>query len=175
MNLSIIVAMTKDGIIGLYNQLPWHLAEDLKRFKQITMGHPLIMGRKTHESIGRPLVGRTNIVLTRDPNYKANGVIVARNLEDALRYASTDTEAFVIGGAEIYKQAYPLAHTLYVTLILDRFEGDVFFPEVDFEKDFKIVEESKEMISVQEKIRFKYLKAVRSGSLAMTTNIFKEC
>ncbi|OGQ08331.1 MAG: hypothetical protein A3G32_07505 [Deltaproteobacteria bacterium RIFCSPLOWO2_12_FULL_40_28] len=161
MNLSIIVAMTQNGVIGVHNQLPWHLTEDLKRFKQMTMGHPLIMGRKTHESIGKPLTGRTNIVLTRDPHYKANGIIVAQNLAEAMRYASADGEAFVIGGADIYKQAYPLAKTLYVTLILDRFEGDVFFPEVNFEKDFKIVEESKEIISEKEKIRFKYLKATR--------------
>ncbi len=143
MTLSIIVAMTEDRVIGKDNRLPWRLPEDLKRFKKITMGHPIIMGRKTFDSLGRPLPGRTNIVLTRNPGFKHAGVHVARSLEDAVHFAETQEggdEQFVIGGETIYRVALPLAKRLYLTLIHKKIAGDTYFPEVDLVKDFKITE-----------------------------------
>ena len=139
MKLSIIVAMAKNRVIGRQNRLPWHLPEDLKRFKKLTMGQPVIMGRKTYESIGKPLPGRTNIVLSRNAGFHPPGVVVVREFQDALDHARSlgADEAFVIGGAEMYRLALPLADRLYVTRVKGHFEGDSLFPETDFEKDFQ--------------------------------------
>ena len=155
MSLSIIVAIAKNGVIGLKNQLPWHLPEDLKHFKEITMGRPILMGDRTFESLGRPLPGRENVVLTLDKNYSAKGVVILHSLDEAVkRYA--DEEAFVIGGATIYKLALPLADKLYLTLIDKDFEGDAFFPEIDLKKDFQMIEESPRFISEKDKIPFQF-------------------
>src|SRR5688572_25703854 len=102
MTLSLIVAMAENGVIGRDNRLPWHISEDLKRFKSLTMGHPIIMGRKTHESIGKPLPGRQNIVITRDSFYQAEGAQVVHSLEEALRACGADGEKFVIGGSAVF-------------------------------------------------------------------------
>src|SRR5687768_1861241 len=108
MTLSLIVAMTEERVIGYKQQLPWHLSEDLKRFKKITMGHPIIMGRKTYESIGRPLPGRQNIVITNNREFKADGVTVVHNLCDAMAASHQDTqEQFVIGGSTLFEAALP--------------------------------------------------------------------
>ena len=133
--ISIIVAVAgKKRVIGKKGSLPWYIPQELKRFKEITMGHPIIMGRKTHESIGRVLPGRTNIVITTHPDYLAPGCVVAHSLEDALEKVQ-DEEVFVIGGGEIYKQALPLADKLYLTYIDKEIKGDVFFPDYsEFEK-----------------------------------------
>jgi dihydrofolate reductase len=128
MKISIIVAMGDNRVIGNDNRLPWHLPADLKHFKATTMGKPIIMGRKTWESIGRPLPGRTNIVVTRDMHYTADGCSVVHSLDAALVAAAGHDEVMVIGGAEFYRQVLPEASTLYLTLIHDEFEGDVFFP-----------------------------------------------
>src|SRR3990167_10858678 len=134
--VSIIVAVAGEKrVIGKKGSLPWYIPQELKRFKEITMGHPIIMGRKTHESIGRVLPGRTNIIITREPNYQAEGCIVVHSLEEALRQVQ-DEEVFVIGGGEIYKQALPLADKLYLTYIDKEIEGDTFFPDYS---DFKRV------------------------------------
>ncbi|MDP3996509.1 MAG: dihydrofolate reductase [bacterium] len=144
--ISIVVAVTKkDAAIGNGGKLLFHISDDLKRFKRLTLGHPIIMGRKTYESIGRPLPGRTNIIVTRNSEFKAEGCIVAGSLEGAimkgeetaLRQAQGDNknpEVFVIGGSEIYKQALPYTDKLYLTLVDSDAEGDVFFP--DWRKDF---------------------------------------
>ena len=129
--LSLIVAASRNGVIGAGNKLPWHLPADLKRFKQLTMGHPILMGRKTFESIGKPLPGRTNIVITRQEGFQACGATVAHSLEEALQICEGQEEVFVIGGAEIYKQALPLADRIYLTRVDADFEGDTFLPALD--------------------------------------------
>jgi len=137
MNVSLIVAVSRNGVIGLDNQLPWHLPEDLKYFKSVTMGKPLIMGRKTFESIGRPLPGRTNIVITRDSGWHAEGVEVAQTLLQAMTLARLAcaqaelNEIMVIGGEQIYRLALPVADRLYLTEVQAEVEGDAFFPAYD--------------------------------------------
>jgi dihydrofolate reductase len=130
MKISIIVAMASNGVIGRDNQLPWHLPADLKHFKQTTMGKPILMGRKTWESIGRPLPGRTNIVITRDSTYLAAGCEVVNSIEAAITAAGEQDEVMVIGGAELYRQVLPDTDTIYLTRIHEAFEGDTCFPEM---------------------------------------------
>lgn len=129
MHISIIVAAAENGAIGKDNQLLWRLPDDLKRFKQLTLGHPMIMGRKTFESIGKPLPGRTSIVVTRSADFAVEGVLVARSLEDALLMAAErdDQEIFIVGGGEIYKQAQEIATRLYLTKVHTNIEGDTYF------------------------------------------------
>ncbi len=131
MKLSIIVAMSKNNVIGRGGELPWRLSADLQRFKRLTMGHPIIMGRKTFDSIGRPLPGRTSIVITRQANYRNVGVLIARSLPEAIRLAGDTDEVFVIGGGEIYSQALPLADRLYMTVVDENTDGDTHFPNWD--------------------------------------------
>lgn len=137
MIVSIIVAVAENNAIGKDNQLPWHLPDELKLFKKRTLGHPIIMGRKTFESIGRPLPGRTSIVVTRTPTWTPpEGVQVAISLEDALRQAAetaTD-EAFVIGGGQLYSQALPLTDKIYLTRVACRPEADTFFGPLPIEE-----------------------------------------
>lgn len=134
MILSVIVAVAENGVIGSAGRMPWHISEDLKRFKRITSGHPVIMGRKTFESLGgKPLPNRLNIVVTRNPDFIVpEGVIAAFSLEQAAgKYRDTAEEVFVIGGGEIYRQAVPLADKLYLTRIQAAPQGDTHFPEID--------------------------------------------
>lgn len=134
MNLAIIVAQAENRVIGINNNLPWHLPEDLQYFKRVTMGKPIIMGRKTFESIGRPLPGRTNIVVTRDTEYQPDNVKVVHSLEAARDLAESVCtvngcdEAMVIGGSQIYEQALALADRLYLTQVHAEVEGDAWFP-----------------------------------------------
>lgn len=130
MSFSMIFAMDNNRLIGRDNDLPWHLPADLAYFKGITTGHPVLMGRKTFESIGRPLPNRHNIIVTRDTSYQAEGVEIFHSLDAALE-AYRDQEVFIIGGSEIYKLALPIASKLYITQIDDVFEGDAYFPEID--------------------------------------------
>jgi dihydrofolate reductase len=144
--VSIIVAMANRHVMGRGGRLPWRLSADLKRFKALTMGHHLIMGRKTFESIGRPLPGRTSIVLTRQPvpepaqKFGASDVLTAASLDEALRQAQGDDEVFVVGGAEIYALALPRVERLYVTWVDADVEGDTFFPELDC-REWRLVSE----------------------------------
>jgi dihydrofolate reductase len=134
MRLSLIVAMTRAGVIGRAGGLPWRLSTDLKRFKSLTMGHHLIMGRKTYESLGRTLPGRTSVVVTRQAEYAAvAGVLVARSLDEALTFAAGDSEPFIIGGGEIFAVALPRADRLYVTWVEAEIAGDTYFPVVNLE------------------------------------------
>ncbi len=126
--LSLIVAMDENGLIGRDNDLPWRLPNDLRYFKQTTMGKPIVMGRKSYESIGKPLAGRQNIVLTRDPDWQAQGCTVVTGLDAAVQAAADAGEVMVIGGAQVYEQALPLAQRIYLTRIHARFEGDTWFP-----------------------------------------------
>ncbi len=129
--ITLIVAVADSGVIGRDNALPWHLPDDLKRFKQLTMGKPLIMGRKTFESIGKPLPGRHNIVLTRDTNYRREGVTVVHDVAAAARAAGDVPEVMVIGGAELFRSFLPLAGRVHLTRVHADLEGDVRWPELD--------------------------------------------
>jgi dihydrofolate reductase len=144
--LSAIVAMAENRIIGKNNQLPWHLPADLKHFKTITTGHPILMGRKTHESIGKPLPNRLNIILTRDPNYQSAGCTVVTSVESALKEAARhdENELFIIGGAEIYKQLLPQIQRLYLTIVHHQLEGDASFPALNTEEWKEISREKHE-------------------------------
>jgi dihydrofolate reductase len=126
--LSLIVAMARNRVIGRDGKLPWRLPADLQRFKALTLGHHIIMGRRTWESIGRPLPGRVSIVVTRNPAYSAAGATVVNSLADALMLAGDDSEAFVIGGGEMYREALPLADRIYLTELQADFPGDALFP-----------------------------------------------
>lgn len=135
MHLSLIVAMTRSGIIGRGRQLPWKLSADLKHFKSLTMGHHLIMGRKTFESLGRVLPGRTSIVITHDQRKSLPvGVCIAHGLSEAVELAAGDSEPFVIGGGQIFAEAISRANRLYVTWVEVEVEGDVRFPAVDWSR-----------------------------------------
>jgi dihydrofolate reductase len=131
--ISFILAMDENRVIGKDNQLPWHLPSDLKYFKTVTMGHPVVMGRKTYESIGRLLPGRENIILTRDRDYSVEGGIVFHSDEEFLEYTkkNPEEEYFVIGGAEIFNLLMDKVDILYITEIHAKFEGDTFFPEIN--------------------------------------------
>ena len=133
MIISIIVAMDEQRGISIDGHLPWHLSADLKRFKHMTMGHHLIMGRKTYESIGQPLPGRTMIVITRNQRFKAEGCLIAASMKEAVAIAEKhgETEAFIAGGGQIFTQALPLADRIYLTLVHTVTQADVFFPQFD--------------------------------------------
>ncbi|TYS18847.1 dihydrofolate reductase [Rossellomorea vietnamensis] len=133
--ISFVWAMDKNGVIGYENKLPWRLPEDLKFFKETTMGHPIVMGRKTFESIGRPLPGRENIILTRDASYEAEGCIVYHDIKEVLHHAEEmEVEVMVTGGAEIFEKFIPYADKLYVTRIYETFEGDTYFPDLNWDE-----------------------------------------
>ncbi|NDU93087.1 MAG: type 3 dihydrofolate reductase [Ferrovum sp.] len=129
--LSIIVAMTLNRVIGANNHMPWHLPADLAFFKATTLGHPIVMGRKTYESIGHPLPGRRNIVLTRDPAFKAPGCEVVHSIEGSLLQAGEAPEIFVIGGAALYCSTLPVTQRIYLTQIQAEIPGDTYFPEIE--------------------------------------------
>ena len=129
--ISVIAALAKNRVIGLENRLPWRLPEDLAHFKALTLGHPILMGRKTFESLGRPLPGRTNIVITRNPGYQQDGCLIAGSIPAALALCADRDEVFFIGGAELYAQAIPLAARLCLTEVDIEVAGDAWFPAYD--------------------------------------------
>ena len=143
--IKIIVAISKNRVIGDSNKLIWHLPADLKRFKEVTGGHSIVMGRKTYQSIGKPLPNRRNIIITRDENYEVDGCEVVNSIEEALLL--TNSDCFIIGGGEIYKQTLHIADQIYLTQVDEEFDGDTTFPELsahwyvskkeDFEADEK--------------------------------------
>jgi dihydrofolate reductase len=146
--------MSKNRVIGRDNKMPWHLSADLKRFRAITMNAPILMGRKTFESIGKPLDGRTNLILSNNENYKPQGCLVFNSLESALDTAKNHgDELFIIGGAMLYDIALPLAQRLYLTDIQAEFDGDTFFPPLDLNDWNEIVCEK---IDNDEKVDFSY-------------------
>jgi len=147
--LSIIVAMSEDRVIGRHGTLPWHLPADLKRFKALTMGHAIIMGRKTFESIGKPLPGRTSIVLSRSMTLRVEGARTAHDLEEAISHAPNDAEVFIIGGSEVFAAALPMADRMYLTLVHTTIpDGDVYFPPFD-DSEWNLVHE--EPVAADEK------------------------
>lgn len=127
-SLAIVVAMAQNRTIGINNALPWRCPEDLKHFKALTMGHHLIMGRKTFDSIGKALPGRTTVVVTRNTTWSAEGCIAAHSLQQAIDACNGDDSAFIVGGAELYAQALPLVETLFITEIDQVVDGDAYFP-----------------------------------------------
>jgi dihydrofolate reductase len=153
MQLSIIVAMDKNRVIGKGDALPWHISSDLKNFKKITMGKPIIMGRKTHESIGRPLPGRENIILTRDKTYQVDGCTVLHNLGEIFEHCKDVEEVMITGGSEIYQHTLKQVSRLYLTEVHAEIEGDAFFPEFD-RSEWK--ELSREDFKADEKNEFDY-------------------
>ncbi len=153
MKLSLIVAMASNRTIGLNNQMPWHLSADLKKFKKITMGHPIIMGRKTFESIGRPLPGRENIIISRNPDYQQPDCLVFNTLDSALQSCAEIDEVFVIGGATLYATTLAQADRLYITEIQQAFEGDTWFPEIKKEQWQEVARED---ISDDSSVNFNY-------------------
>lgn len=130
MIISIIAAMTENRVIGRDGAIPWDIPADRRRFRELTMGHHVIMGRKTFESIGRALSGRTNIILSREPDYRAQGGIIANSLEDALGLCSGGDELFICGGEELYRQALAVADRIYLTVVHQVCAGDAFFPQI---------------------------------------------
>jgi dihydrofolate reductase len=152
--VTIIAAIAENNALGKNNQLIWHLPADLNRFKKTTLNHAVIMGRKTHESLGKPLPNRINIIITRDKNYKVENCITVNSLKEALEIASKkDENPFILGGAEIYKQAMPFADKLDITFVHHKFEADVFFPEIN-----KTIweETSREVFKADEKNKYDY-------------------
>lgn len=158
--IKIIVAMSKNRVIGMDNSLIWNLPNDMKNFKKLTTGHAVVMGRKTYQSIGKPLPHRRNIIITRDPDFEAEGCEVVNSLEEALLLCFSN--CFIIGGGEIYKQALPIADEIYLTLIDEDFEGDTYFSEINddwFEserQDFEPDEKNKYKYSFIKYERYKF-------------------
>ena len=130
-HVSVIVAMARNRVIGSSNKIPWHLPAELKLFKTITMGHHIVMGRNTWESIGRLLPGRTSVIVTRQPTYRVDGAVMASSIEAALDACKGDSEIFIIGGAQLYAAAMPHANRLYLTVVDADVAGDAFMPEFD--------------------------------------------
>jgi len=131
MNISIIAAMGSNRVIGYENRLPWELPEDLQHFKALTLHKPIIMGRKTYDSIGKPLPKRQNIILTRDNAFQANGCDIVHSIDEAVEIAEDKSEIMIIGGAHLYEQCLPLANVLYLTLVHQDYTGDTYFPPFD--------------------------------------------
>ena len=133
MIISLIVAMDENRGIGVLNRIPWHLPDDLKRFKKLTMGHHIIMGRKTYDSIGKPLPGRTSVVITRQQDYQPAECLITHSIDEAISQVGGrgETEAFIIGGGEIFRQTFDIAERIYLTIVHATFQATVFFPEFD--------------------------------------------
>jgi len=160
MKLSLIAAVSENNVIGKDGEIPWYIPEDLKHFKKLTLGHPVIMGRATYESIierlGHPLKDRKNIFLTGNPDYvEKPGVYLASSMEDAL-HSCDGLPSFVIGGQSVYEEALPLADTLELTRVHLDVEGDTYFPNIDW-KEWRLIAEEKNLVSKNEGIRYSYL------------------
>lgn len=162
MALSLLVAMSENRVIGRGGQLPWRLSADLRRFKSLTMGHPIVMGRKTFQSIGRPLPGRTTIVVTRQPGFQAPGARVAHDLEQALEIAASDPETFIVGGAEIYGMTLPRADRLHLTLVHAYVDGDTYFPPLDW-NHWHILRTERHSADAHNELDFSFLTCERIG------------
>ena len=156
--ISIIVAMSENFVIGLKNKLPWHISADLKNFKNITLGNPIIMGRKTYDSIGKPLKDRDNIVISRDNSLKIDGVEVVDSLEKAIFMTAEAPETFIIGGQQIYQIALPIATHMYVTKVEGNFEGDAYFPDYN-QQEWREV--GREDLITDDNLKFSFLKYER--------------
>ena len=157
-NISLIVALAKNNVIGLNNTLPWHLPEDLKHFRSLTTGHHIIMGRKTYESLGRLLPDRTTVIVTRNNDYQVDGALIAHSLDAAIALCQNDEEVFVIGGAELYQVGIKLANKLYITEIELDVPGDAYFPAYDVAE---WQESSREAHTSAQGLLFSYITYIR--------------
>jgi dihydrofolate reductase len=166
MTVSLIVAVASNGVIGREGGLPWHLPADLKHFKRTTMGHHLIIGRRTWEEVGLPLPGRTMVVVTRSRNFAPDGVCVVRSVEEALALASSDEEPFIGGGAQIYRIALArdLVDRIYLTRIHSEIEGDTIFPEIDLDA-WRLVSEEHHEADKKNKYPYSFLVYDRAGEV----------
>lgn len=160
MKISFVVAKSRNNVIGKDNKLPWQLPADLAHFKKITMGKPIIMGRKTFDSIGNPLPGRRNIIVSRDNSLQVEGCDVFHSVDDALDAVKTEVEVMIIGGANLFAQTLTHANRIYLTLIDADFEGDTFFPELNDE--WKLVAEEKCLPDEKNRYPYKFLLYQRS-------------
>lgn len=153
--ISLIVAHDLNRVIGMNNKLPWHIPNELAYFKEKTMGKSIVMGRNTFESIGRPLPGRLNIVITRNPSYEFEGVSVANSIEEAIELARKHhEEVMIIGGEQIFKKVLPYADLMYITLIKQQFEGDTYFPQ--YEQDWELISTS-DTKTTESGIQYEYM------------------
>jgi dihydrofolate reductase len=166
MNVSLIAALATNDVIGRDSQVPWRLSTDLKRFKALTMGHHLIMGRKTYESVGKPLPGRTNVVITRQSGYAPDGVLVVHSVEEALDVArrAGETLAFIAGGAEIYRQAIHRAHRMDLTRVHAEVDGDTFFPQFDDVREWQLTDAEHFEADAKNEYPFSFLTYERGGA-----------
>jgi len=162
--ITIIAAAGENNALGKDNDLVWHLPDDFKRFKKLTSGHYIIMGRKTFESFPKPLPNRTHVVISRQKNYNNENCIVAHNLKDALAFAEEDEQAFIIGGGEIYKLGLPYAEKIELTRVHGEFEADAFFPELDL-NDWELVNEEFHEKDEKHNYAFTYLTYQRKKQL----------
>lgn len=167
--ISVIAALAKNRVIGIENRLPWRLPEDLAHFKALTLGHPILMGRKTFESLGRPLPGRTNIVITRNPDYASDGCLVAGSIPAAIALCQDADEVFFIGGAELYAQAIPLADRLYLTEVDIDAEGDAWFPDYD-RSAFSEISRASHTGEKGDALTFDFVVYARSQTTRQTSN-----
>ena len=158
--ITIIAAVSENNVLGKNNKLIWHIPDDLKRFKKLTLGHSVIMGRKTFESITQPLPQRKNIILTRNKNYKAKGALIAHNVKEALNFCQNDNQPFIIGGAEIYKLFMSISNKIELTRIHKSYDGDAFFPEI-LEEKWKLVKSKKNNLNETKIINFSYLTYIK--------------
>ncbi|MBT5573667.1 MAG: dihydrofolate reductase [Nitrosomonadales bacterium] len=157
--ITIIVAISENLVIGHRNTLPWHISEDLKNFKKITLNHSVIMGRKTFESIGKPLKYRRNIVISRNKNLQVSGVEIVSSLDDAICLAKSEDEVFIIGGEQIYEIALPIATNMFITKVHSTIEGDAFFPNFDENQWKKLTQNDLES---EEGIKFSFISYERA-------------
>lgn len=163
MKISVIAAMSQNRVIGRDGSLPWHLPTDLARFKSITTGHTVIMGRKTFESVGKPLPNRRTIIITRNNDYQCADVFIAHSLDEALDHAAHEDEIFILGGETVYRIALPRADRLYLTIIHATIEGDTYFPTLDFD-DWKLVEDERHEIDERHAYAFSFRRYERAST-----------
>lgn len=166
MRVSIIAAVSTNGVIGRDNGLPWRQSTDLKRLKALTMGHHYIQGRKTYDTVGRPLPGRINIVITRQPDFAPEGIVVVHSLDEALRIAAAagDDEPFIAGGAQIFEQALHRADRMYLTRIHAEVEGDTYFPEFDDVSEWQLTDAERFDADEKNEYPFSFLLYERAGA-----------
>ena len=158
--ITIIAAVSENNVLGKNNKLIWHIPDDLKRFKKLTSGHSVIMGRKTFESITKPLPERKNIILTRNKNYKAKDTLIAHNVKEAINISENDNQPFIIGGGEIYKLFMNISNKIELTRIHKSYDGDAFFPEI-LEEKWKLVKSKKNNLNETKIINFSYLTYIK--------------
>ena len=158
--ITIIAAVSENNVLGKNNKLIWHIPDDLTRFKKLTIGHSVVMGRKTFESMNKPLPERKNIILTRNKNYKAKGTLIAHNIQEALNYCENDNQPFIIGGGEIYNLFLNISDKIELTRIHKLYNGDAFFPEI-LEKKWRLINSKKNNFNNDKSLEFSYLTYIK--------------